>query len=208
MIGTIIFCPGPFMHPHASTCPPLICTAKLTAMEHILKVLSYHGQIDAQISTNSGQICPKDPQEHKEKLQRTLLFTHAPERKWSPHSPGMRWDNFSSHTITLFVNGAFIQLSKLAKSGSWHCHLQWQCTRSCVTYLMQERYHIESGWVALHLYAACKFSNHLHFRTMGTLNMDYLYFDTHCISWKYCPLRISFPISKLLQKMMEILFRV
>ena len=43
--------------------------AKLTAMEHILKVLSYHGQIDAQISTNSGQIRPKDPQEHKEKLQ-------------------------------------------------------------------------------------------------------------------------------------------
>ena len=38
-------------------------------MEHILKVLSYHGQIDAQISTNSGQIRPKDPQEHKEKLQ-------------------------------------------------------------------------------------------------------------------------------------------
>ena len=43
--------------------------AKLTAMEHILKVLSYHGQIDAQISTNSCQIRPKDPQEHKEKLQ-------------------------------------------------------------------------------------------------------------------------------------------
>ena len=43
--------------------------AKLTAMEHILKVLSYHGQIDAQISTNSCQICPKDPKEHKEKLQ-------------------------------------------------------------------------------------------------------------------------------------------
>ena len=43
--------------------------AKPTAMEHILKVLSYHGQIDAQISTNSGQIRPKDPQEHKEKLQ-------------------------------------------------------------------------------------------------------------------------------------------
>ena len=63
-----------------------------------------------------------------------LAIQNFPERKWSPHSPGIRWDNFSSHTITLFVNGAFIQLSKLAKSGSWHCHLQWQCTRSCVTY--------------------------------------------------------------------------
>ena len=38
-------------------------------MEHILKVLSYHVQIDAQISTNSCQIRPKDPQEHQEKLQ-------------------------------------------------------------------------------------------------------------------------------------------
>ena len=31
----------------------------------------------------------------------------------------MRWDNFSSHTITLFGNDAFIQLAKLAKSWSW-----------------------------------------------------------------------------------------
>ena len=29
-------------------------------------------------------------------------------------------------------------LPKLAKSGIWHCHLQWQCTRSCMTYMMQE----------------------------------------------------------------------
>ena len=32
------------------------------------------------------------------------------------------------------------QLTKLAKSGIWHCHLQWQCTRSCVTYMMQKWY--------------------------------------------------------------------
>ena len=49
-------------------------------MEHILKVLSYHGQIDAQISTNSGQIRPKDPQEHKEKLQ-AIAIQNFPERK-------------------------------------------------------------------------------------------------------------------------------
>ena len=29
------------------------------------------------------------------------------------------------------------QLTKLAKSGISHCYLQWQCTRSCVTYMMQ-----------------------------------------------------------------------
>ena len=68
MIGTIIFSPGPFYASTSSTYPPDF-NAKLTAMEHILKVLSYHGQIDAQISTNSGQIRPEDPQEHKEKLQ-------------------------------------------------------------------------------------------------------------------------------------------
>ena len=27
------------------------------------------------------------------------------------------------------------ELTKLAKSGIWLCHLQWQCTRSCVTWL-------------------------------------------------------------------------
>ena len=32
------------------------------------------------------------------------------------------------------------QLTKLAKSGMWHCHLQWQWTRSCVAYMMQEWY--------------------------------------------------------------------
>ena len=87
-------------------------------------------------TTNSGQIRPEDPREHKDKLQASC-YSNFPERKWSP---GMRGDNFSSHAITLFGNGAFIQLSKFAKSGSWHCHLQWQCTRSRVTYLMQERY--------------------------------------------------------------------
>ena len=90
-----------------------------------------------------------------------LAIQNFPERKWSPHLPGMRWDNFSSHTITLFVNGAFIQLSKLAKSGSWHCHLQWQCTRSLRDIPDARKVPIERGWVALHLHATCKFSNHL-----------------------------------------------
>ena len=43
-------------------------------MENVLKVLSYHGQIDAQISTNSCQIGPNDPQEHKEKLHRVITI--------------------------------------------------------------------------------------------------------------------------------------
>ena len=43
------------------------------------------------------------------------------------------------------------QLPNLAKSGIWHCRLQWQCTRSCVTYKMQKRLPMERGWVALYL---------------------------------------------------------
>ena len=85
-----------------------------------------------------------------------LAIQIFPERKWLP---GMRWDNFSSHTITLFVNGAFIQLSKLAKSGSWHCHLQWP--RSCVTYLMQERYQKKEDELLFTYMSRGKFSNHL-----------------------------------------------
>ena len=126
-------------------------------MENVLKVLSYHGQIDAQISTNSCQIGPNDPQEHKEKLLAPCYY-NFPERKWSP---GMRWYNFSSHTITLFGNDAFIQLSKLAKSGSWHCHLQWQCTRSCVTYLMQEMYQWKEDELLFTYMPHAKFSNQL-----------------------------------------------
>ena len=52
----------------------------------------------------------------------------------------MRCDNLCSDTIALFGNDALIQFAKLAKSGNRHCHLQWQCTWSCVTYMMQEGY--------------------------------------------------------------------
>ena len=135
MIGRIIFCPGPFMHQH------LQHIHLWFQRKHDSNGECPEGPVlpwpdDAQISTNSCQIGPNDPQEHKEKLQAPCYY-NFPERKWSP---GMRWENFSSHTIALFGNDAFIQLSKLAKSGSWHCHLQWQCTRSCVIYLMQEMY--------------------------------------------------------------------
>ena len=52
------------------------------------------------------------------------------------------------------------QLRKLAKSGSWHCHLQWQRTWSCVTYLMQERYQWKEDELLFTCkYATCKFSN-------------------------------------------------
>ena len=55
------------------------------------------------------------------------------------------------------------QLRKLAKSGSWHCHLQWQCTRSCVTYLMQERYQWKEDELLFTYMPQANFD----FRTMG-----------------------------------------
>ena len=67
----------------------------------------------------------------------------------------------------MFINKAFIHLNdqwrhslqsaipitKLAKSGMWHCHLQWQW--SCVTY-MQEGYQLpmERGWSSCSLLIA------------------------------------------------------
>ena len=37
----------------------------------------------------------------------------------------LRWANLSSQTIALFRNDSFIQVVKLAKSRTWHCH--WYC---------------------------------------------------------------------------------
>ena len=70
MIGGKFFFPGPFMHPHKlfnkSTSD---FNANFTAMEHVLKNLSYHSQIIAQTPINSCKICMKDPQDHNEKLE-------------------------------------------------------------------------------------------------------------------------------------------
>ena len=53
------------------------------------------------------------------------------------------------------------QLRKLAKSGSWHCHLQWQCTMYSVMRDIPDarKVPMERGWVALYWYATCKFLN-------------------------------------------------
>ena len=156
MIGTIIFCPGPFMHPHLQH-----FNAKLTAMEHILKVLSYHGQIDAQISTNLfWSNTPERSSRAQGEVASTLLFNIF--QKGNDHLIHLAWDETISAATQLHClsMGLIIQLSKLAKSGSWHCHLQWQCTRSCVI-PDARKVPIERGWVALHLYATCKFSNNL-----------------------------------------------
>ena len=72
MIGRIIFCPGPFMHPHLQHIHLWYINTKLTVMEHVLHVLSHHSQIITQTSSKSCQktfMCANDPPDHKENLQ-------------------------------------------------------------------------------------------------------------------------------------------
>ena len=94
--------------------------ANLTAMEHVLNVLSHHSQIIAQTSINSmmSNMHEKSSRSQREVVS-TLLFK-CPERKWSH---GTRWNNLISHTIALSDNDTSIKLAKLVKSGKWHCHL-------------------------------------------------------------------------------------
>ena len=149
MIGRNIFCPSPLMHPH---------------LQHI--------HLWFQRKSDSDGACPAPPYSQiinqtsinferssrsQGEVASTLLFKFS-ERKWSS---GMRWDNLSNHTIALFGNDAFIQFSKLAKSGKWHCHLQRQCTRSCVTYMMQEGYQWKEDELLFTYNATRKYSNQL-----------------------------------------------
>ena len=173
-----------------------IISALVLLCTHIFNLSTFQRKADSDGTYPEGPVlpcpdrCPNNPLIHVKYARKILKSTRRsckhlaiqkfPERKWSPHSPGMRWDNFSSHTITLFVNAAFIQLSKLCK--------KWVMTlsSSMVMYSVMRdipdarKVPIERGWVALHLYATCKFSNHLTLEQWA-LNMDYLYFDTHCI---------------------------
>ena len=71
-------------------------------------------------------------------------------------------------------------LPKLAKSGTWHCHLQWQCARSCVTYMMHEWYQWNEDELLLIHKPNANIEINL-FQNNGPLNMDYLFFYMHCI---------------------------
>ena len=95
MLGRIVFSLGPFLCTHIFNISTSDFNAKMTAMEYVLKVLSYHGQIDAQISTNSCQIRQKDHQEHMEKLQ-VPWYSQFPEKKWS-----LAWDEIISAATPL-----------------------------------------------------------------------------------------------------------
>ena len=135
MIGRIMFCPGTFMHPHVNISTSNFNT-RLTAMEHVLHVLSLHSQIITQTSIKSYQNVRKWSSISQGIVASISLFKF-PEKKWSTST---RCNNLCSDTVALYGNDAFIQFSKLAKGGNWHCHLQRQCTWSSMTYLMQEGY--------------------------------------------------------------------
>ena len=79
MIGRIIFCPGPFMHQHLQHIH-LWFQRKHDSNGECPEGPVLPWQIDAQISTNSCQIGPNDPQEHEKKLQAPCYY-NFPERK-------------------------------------------------------------------------------------------------------------------------------
>ena len=114
------FLPWSFYASTSSTYPPLISTQSWQRWSISWRSCLTSGQIDAQISTNSGQIRPKDPQEHKEIVASTLLFKIFQKGNDHLDSPGMRWDNFSSHTImiTLSCQWGFYPIVKTCKK----CH--------------------------------------------------------------------------------------
>ena len=70
------------------------------------------------------------------------------------------------------------QLPKLAKSGTWHCHLQWQCTRSCVTYMIKKGTNGKRMSCSL-LIGHIQIFKSIDFRTSG-LWIWITFFYTHC----------------------------
>ena len=134
--------------------------AKLTAMEHILKVLSYHGQIDAQISTNSGQIRPKDPQEHKEKWQ-VPCYSKFSRKEMITSFTWHEMRQFQQPHHYTVCQWGFYPIVKTCKK--WVMTLSSSMAMYSVMRDIPDarKVPIERGWVALHLYATCKFSNHL-----------------------------------------------
>ena len=160
MIGTIIFCPGPFMHPHLQHIHLWFQRKADSDASHILKVLSYHGQIDAQISTNSGQIRPKDPQEHKEKLQ-VPCYSKFSRKEMIRAFTWHELRQFQQPHHYTVCQWGFYPIVKTCKK--WVMTLSSSMAMYLVMHdiLDARKVPIERGWVPLHLYATCKFSNDL-----------------------------------------------
>ena len=160
MIGTIYFSALVLLCIHIFNISTSDFNAKLTAMEYILKVLSYHGQIDAQISTNSGQIRPKDPQEHKEKLQVPCYSKFSRKETITSFTWHEMRQFQQPHHYTVCQWG-FYPIVKTCKK--WVMTLSSSMAMYSVMRDIPDarKVPIERGWVAFHLYATCKFSNHL-----------------------------------------------
>ena len=152
--------------------------AKLTAVEHVLHVLAHHSQIIAQTwwtSINSCQICPNVILSITRSCKHFIVHISRKEMiTWH----GM-WQSLQPH-YCIVGNEAFIRFTKLAKRGTWHCHLQWQCTRSCVTYMMQEGYQWKEDELLF------TYRPHVNIQTMGFSKWITFFFDTHCImKWNW-----------------------
>ena len=160
MIGTIIFCPGPFMHPH---------------LQHIHLWFQRKADSDGaypegpvlpwpdrcpNIYTNSGQIRPKDPQEHKEKLQ-VPCYSKFSRKEMITSFTWHEMRQFQQPHHYTVCQWGFYPIVKTCKK--WVMTLSSSMAMYSVMRDIPDarKVPIERGWVALHLYATCKFSNHL-----------------------------------------------
>ena len=156
MIGRIIFCPWSFYAPTSSTYPPLISTQSWQRWSMSCMFLSHHNQIIAQTSINSCQICPNVIVRITRRSCKHLVVQISTKEIITWHE---MWQSLQPHHCIVWQWGFYL-IHKTCKKWKWHCHLQWQCTRSCVTYDAR-RVPMERGWVALYLYATCRYSNQL-----------------------------------------------
>ena len=129
---------------------------KLTAMEHVLHVLSHHSQIITQTSSKSCQMCANDPPDHKEKLQAPCCSN------FQKRNDQLAWDvTISAATQLHCLAMTLFPIHKTCK--------KWKLTlsSSMAMYSVMRDIHdarripMERAWVALYLYVTCKYSNQL-----------------------------------------------
>ena len=118
-----------------------------------------------------------------------IFLCKFPNRKWSPWLE--MWQSLQpQHCI--FWQWRFYPIRKTCKKWKWHCPLQWQCTQSCVTYIMQQGYQWKEDELLfslyLYMYATYKYSNQIHdFTTMGLWKWIscfwYTLYNTSNVNW-------------------------
>ena len=126
---------------------------KLTAMEHVLHVLSHRSQIITQTSSKSYQMCANDPPDHKEKLQAPCCSNF--QKRNDQHEMSQSLQRYNC----IVWQWRFYPIRKTCKK--WKLTLSSSMAMYSVMYDIYDArmVPVERGWVALYLYVTCKYSN-------------------------------------------------